>query len=109
MVRSSPKRSNEPSGASSQSSRTWQKGVLTGDDYWARADQLIAKRISGVIDRESTSLQLFTRDNDVFDVLGRVLFLNEVEEDAEYNVPGRTFFVNQFVPEVSEQNETIPG
>ncbi|KAJ6485194.1 hypothetical protein DFH09DRAFT_1211028 [Mycena vulgaris] len=29
----------------------WQMGVLTGRDYWARADAFIAKRISGEIDR----------------------------------------------------------
>ncbi|KAJ7096939.1 hypothetical protein C8R44DRAFT_748718 [Mycena epipterygia] len=61
----------------------WQKSVLTGDDYWARADQLIAKRISEEVDR-------------------RTFFLNEVEEDAEYNIPGRTFFLNEFP--VSEGN-----
>ncbi|KAJ6524610.1 hypothetical protein DFH09DRAFT_1189375 [Mycena vulgaris] len=30
----------------------WQRGVLTGRDYWARADKFIAKRISGEIARE---------------------------------------------------------
>jgi hypothetical protein len=30
----------------------WQHGALTGQDYWARADEFIAKRISGEIDRE---------------------------------------------------------
>ncbi|KAJ6563379.1 hypothetical protein DFH09DRAFT_1159036, partial [Mycena vulgaris] len=30
----------------------WQRGVLTGRDYWARADEFIAKRISGEIARE---------------------------------------------------------
>jgi hypothetical protein len=30
----------------------WQRGALTGMDYWARADAFIAKRISGEIDRE---------------------------------------------------------
>ncbi|KAJ7633934.1 hypothetical protein B0H17DRAFT_1217430 [Mycena rosella] len=31
----------------------WQRGVLTGRDYWARADAFIAKRASGNIDRRS--------------------------------------------------------
>jgi hypothetical protein len=31
----------------------WWTGVLTGEDYWARADAFIAKRKSGEIDRES--------------------------------------------------------
>jgi hypothetical protein len=30
----------------------WQRGVLTGGDYWNRTDSFIAKRISGEIDRE---------------------------------------------------------
>jgi hypothetical protein len=30
----------------------WQRGALTGMDYWARADAFIAKRISGEIDRK---------------------------------------------------------
>ncbi|KAJ6540153.1 hypothetical protein DFH09DRAFT_1175627 [Mycena vulgaris] len=34
-------------------SADWQKGVLNGDDYWARADVFIAKKISGEIARES--------------------------------------------------------
>ncbi|KAJ7112717.1 hypothetical protein C8R44DRAFT_741789 [Mycena epipterygia] len=28
----------------------WHTGILTGVDYWARADQFIAKRMSGEID-----------------------------------------------------------
>ncbi|KAJ7662783.1 hypothetical protein DFH06DRAFT_1296356 [Mycena polygramma] len=31
----------------------WQQGVLTGDDYWARADAFIAKRKTGEIDRST--------------------------------------------------------
>jgi hypothetical protein len=30
----------------------WQHGILTGEDYWTRADTFIAKRISGEIPRE---------------------------------------------------------
>jgi hypothetical protein len=33
----------------------WQRGVLTGNDYWARADAFIAKRMSGEIDCTSPS------------------------------------------------------
>ncbi|KAJ7495503.1 hypothetical protein FB451DRAFT_1387524 [Mycena latifolia] len=33
--------------------RDWQRGILTGDDYWSRADAFIAKRISGEIDRRT--------------------------------------------------------
>ncbi|KAJ7182416.1 hypothetical protein C8R43DRAFT_940572 [Mycena crocata] len=29
----------------------WQRGILLGDDYWARADAFIAKRISGELPR----------------------------------------------------------
>jgi hypothetical protein len=29
----------------------WQRGVLTGVDFWVRVDEFIAKRISGEIDR----------------------------------------------------------
>jgi hypothetical protein len=32
--------------------KDWQRGALTGRDYWARADAFIAKRISGEIGRE---------------------------------------------------------
>nr|GAT52449.1 predicted protein [Mycena chlorophos] len=31
----------------------WQRGVLSGDDYWARADALIAKRLSGEVDEKT--------------------------------------------------------
>ncbi|KAJ6468919.1 hypothetical protein C8R45DRAFT_435870 [Mycena sanguinolenta] len=31
----------------------WQRGVLLGNDFWARADLLIAKRISGEVDRRA--------------------------------------------------------
>jgi hypothetical protein len=30
----------------------WQRGVLAGRDYWGRADEFIAKRLSGEIDSE---------------------------------------------------------
>ncbi|KAJ7112714.1 hypothetical protein C8R44DRAFT_882466 [Mycena epipterygia] len=42
----------------------WQEGILTGVDYWVRADEFIAKRISGEIDRHT-------------------FFLEEAEEDSE--------------------------
>ncbi|KAJ7203071.1 hypothetical protein GGX14DRAFT_570331 [Mycena pura] len=32
--------------------KDWQPGILTGNDYWARAEALIAMRISGEVDRE---------------------------------------------------------
>jgi hypothetical protein len=32
----------------------WLAGILTGRDYWARADDFIAKRLSGEIDRKLT-------------------------------------------------------
>jgi hypothetical protein len=34
----------------------WQRGALTGIDYWARADKHIARRLSGEVDRESHRL-----------------------------------------------------
>ncbi|KAJ7131233.1 hypothetical protein C8R44DRAFT_871755 [Mycena epipterygia] len=46
----------------------WQTGILTGDDYWARADEFIAKRISGEIERESP--------------VRRKFFLGEKDEEA---------------------------
>ncbi|KAJ7131272.1 hypothetical protein C8R44DRAFT_871785 [Mycena epipterygia] len=36
----------------------WQAGILTGDDYWVRADDFIAKRIAREIERES-SIRMF--------------------------------------------------
>ncbi|KAJ6524653.1 hypothetical protein DFH09DRAFT_1418480 [Mycena vulgaris] len=42
----------------------WQRGVLTGRDYWARADEFIAKRISGEIARSVYSLVEEFRDSD---------------------------------------------
>ncbi|KAJ6589613.1 hypothetical protein B0H19DRAFT_1104323 [Mycena capillaripes] len=36
----------------------WQLGLLTGSDYWARADAHIAKRLSGEIDRRIFYLDL---------------------------------------------------
>ncbi|KAF7360975.1 hypothetical protein MSAN_01127700 [Mycena sanguinolenta] len=35
----------------------WQRGVLLGNDFWARADILIAKRISGEMDRRTFLLE----------------------------------------------------
>ncbi|KAJ7486824.1 hypothetical protein FB451DRAFT_1228123 [Mycena latifolia] len=35
----------------------WQRGILTGDDYWSRADAFIAQRISGEIDRHNFFLE----------------------------------------------------
>ncbi|KAJ7204165.1 hypothetical protein GGX14DRAFT_460974 [Mycena pura] len=35
----------------------WQWGILTGNDYWARAEAFIAKRISGEIDRNTFFLE----------------------------------------------------
>ncbi|KAJ7203072.1 hypothetical protein GGX14DRAFT_652523 [Mycena pura] len=34
----------------------WQHGILTGNDYWAQAEALIAKRISGEVDHEAAKL-----------------------------------------------------
>jgi hypothetical protein len=31
----------------------WQRGILGGLDFWARAENFIAKRISGEVNRES--------------------------------------------------------
>ncbi|KAJ6563370.1 hypothetical protein DFH09DRAFT_481878 [Mycena vulgaris] len=42
----------------------WRRGVLTGRDYWARADEFIAKRISGEIARSVYSLVKELRDSD---------------------------------------------
>jgi hypothetical protein len=50
----------------------WQRGALTGRDYWARADTFIAKRSSGDIDRASF-LALLARDSHRF--LGRTFVL----------------------------------
>jgi hypothetical protein len=36
----------------------WQEGVLTGRDYWVRADEFIAKKRSGEIDSESLPLNI---------------------------------------------------
>ncbi|KAJ7847265.1 hypothetical protein B0H14DRAFT_3676625 [Mycena olivaceomarginata] len=36
----------------------WQRGALTGEDFWARADGFIAKRISGEIPRRSSPLNI---------------------------------------------------
>jgi hypothetical protein len=33
----------------------WQIGTRTGNDYWARAENFIAKRKAGIIDRELSS------------------------------------------------------
>ncbi|KAJ7463366.1 hypothetical protein FB451DRAFT_1266216 [Mycena latifolia] len=33
--------------------KDWQRGILTGDDYWSRADAFIAKRRAGEIDRRT--------------------------------------------------------
>ncbi|KAJ7056693.1 hypothetical protein C8F01DRAFT_358647 [Mycena amicta] len=35
----------------------WQCGITSGDDYWARADTLIAKRISGEVDLKAFILE----------------------------------------------------
>ncbi|KAF7334674.1 hypothetical protein MVEN_02297900 [Mycena venus] len=35
----------------------WQRGVLYGNDFWARADELIAKRLSGEVDRRNFFLE----------------------------------------------------
>ncbi|KAJ6559826.1 hypothetical protein B0H19DRAFT_1145877 [Mycena capillaripes] len=35
----------------------WQRGVLTGNDYWTRADAFIAKKISGEVDRRTFYLK----------------------------------------------------
>jgi hypothetical protein len=32
--------------------RDWQIGARGGDDFWVRAEQFIAKRISGEVDRK---------------------------------------------------------
>ncbi|KAJ7686303.1 hypothetical protein B0H17DRAFT_1072241 [Mycena rosella] len=40
-----------------QRTADWQRGILTGDDYWARADAFIAKRRSGEIDRRTFFLE----------------------------------------------------
>ncbi|KAJ7213440.1 hypothetical protein GGX14DRAFT_618676 [Mycena pura] len=37
--------------------KDWQRGILTGNDYWARAEALIAKRISGEVDRRAFFLE----------------------------------------------------
>ncbi|KAJ7112706.1 hypothetical protein C8R44DRAFT_882459 [Mycena epipterygia] len=44
----------------------WQVGILTGIDYCLRAEQFIAKRMSGEIDREwSAIIAIFTQNNAV--------------------------------------------
>ncbi|KAJ7052335.1 hypothetical protein C8F01DRAFT_1090580 [Mycena amicta] len=39
----------------------WGNGVTSGDDFWARADELISKRRAGEIDRESTLYRMTPR------------------------------------------------
>jgi hypothetical protein len=39
----------------------WKSGALTGRDYWSRAEDFIAQRRSGEIDRELLGLHLFKR------------------------------------------------
>ncbi|KAJ7692597.1 hypothetical protein B0H17DRAFT_1061330 [Mycena rosella] len=39
----------------------WQRGILVGEDYWARADAFITKRMSGEIDRRDFFLEDGTR------------------------------------------------
>ncbi|KAJ6535254.1 hypothetical protein DFH09DRAFT_1325083 [Mycena vulgaris] len=42
----------------------WQRGALSGIDYWARADQFITKRISGEIEQSVYCLEEDSGDSD---------------------------------------------
>ncbi|KAJ7131237.1 hypothetical protein C8R44DRAFT_978191 [Mycena epipterygia] len=58
----------------------WEAGILTGDDYWARADEFIAKR-SREIERESLVRMFPTRAHDY--VLSRTQFFLGEEDEEE--------------------------